>query len=207
MCHVKSTVCTESTESVHAESTSSSSSNQLPTKIAPCKHNAWERKKWLDQQMCARLRCLVCKVIWDTQLTLHRKCPKFYSGQCDGTCGLPHIFSRGTKPEHLSKDSEGNVVSSSESLRSQKKRSRAGKKEGAAAAAATSPSTPCLTQAKVVDTPLPEAVRSPASVSSENSVSFSEGESSSAEPTTPQRSGHAFRFNPYSHDSPVQYVH
>ena len=80
------------------------------TDIPPCTHNMWTRQKWLNDEMCCRLRCIVCRENWHTQMTTHTKCPKFYSGACKGECGNPHIYARGVRPTNIVLDSTGTRV-------------------------------------------------------------------------------------------------
>ena len=65
----------------------------------PCTHNSWIRSRRRRATQATRLRCLVCRTLWMTNMTFHSKCSGFYSGTCDGSCGKTHIFARGTVEE------------------------------------------------------------------------------------------------------------
>ena len=88
--------------------TSAHDKSPLPMVIGgpmPCEHNAWcrcrRRAKSEDAPKGVRLRCILCKQLWVADLVGdYGKCPRFYSGECDGRCGKPHVFARGSIPFH-----------------------------------------------------------------------------------------------------------
>ena len=73
----------------------------MPTMAPPCDHNSWTRSRRRRVLPGARLRCLVCRALWVTELEQHEKCSGFYSGLCNGSCGKPHIYARGTVPKSV----------------------------------------------------------------------------------------------------------
>ena len=112
--------------------------NRAPTpvtKVPPCSHNTWTRSRRRRMTPGVRLRCVVCRSLWVTLMSYHEKCSGFYSGTCQGDCGKPHIFARGTVPDALAES--GETPSQHDPLRkvTRKPRSRSEDDEGAASVA------------------------------------------------------------------------